>query len=69
MYFCFGFSVFKVVKLDVYFVFCFIILEKDKVYNRMIKNKVIDKIVVCFLKIEREKRSEECIFVEREMKR
>lgn len=35
----------------------------------MIENKVIDKIVVCFLKIEREKRSEECIFVEREMKK
>lgn len=35
----------------------------------MIENKVIDKIVVCFLKIEREKRSKESIFVEREMKK
>lgn len=35
----------------------------------MTKNKAIDKTVACSLKIEREKRSEERIFVEREMKR
>lgn len=35
----------------------------------MTENKAIDKTVACSLKIEREKRSEERTFVEREMKK
>lgn len=52
-----------------HFALCFIISEKDKVYNRMTKNKAIDKTVACSLKIERGKRREESTFVEREMKK
>lgn len=35
----------------------------------MTENKAIDKTVACSLKIEREKRSKESTFVEREMKK